>query len=107
MHICFERLVHDQHSLLIFDCRLYKEERNDGSKSSVKWTCPNIHDLTTILEKVEVDKILDNVCDKRLSDVSQLPVVQLRDECAKLNLSKIGRKVILMFMLGKDFDMEV
>ena len=72
---------------------LYKEERNDGSQSSVKWTCPNIHDLADILAKVEVDRILDNVCDKRLTNISQLPVVQLRDECAKLNLSKLGKKV--------------
>ena len=72
---------------------LYKEERCDGSKSSVKWTCPNIHDLKNILEKLDLDKILNRVCNKRLANLNELGVVQLRDECAKLNLSKKGKKV--------------
>ena len=73
--------------------RLYKEERIDGSNSGVKWTCPNIHDLRNILKKVQIDKILMNVCDKRLTNISELPVVQLKDECVKLNLSNKRKKV--------------
>ena len=75
--------------------RLYQEERVDGSTSSVKWMCPNIHDLKNILEKVEVDKILETVCDKHLTTLSEIPVIQLRDECEKLNLSKKGLKVLM------------
>lgn len=73
--------------------RLYKEERTDGSHSAVKWTCPNIHDLKNILDNVQIDRILTNVCDKRLSKLSELQVTQLRDECSKLKLSPKGRKV--------------
>ena len=77
--------------------RLYREERNDGTQSSVKWSCPNIHNLTHILQRIEVDKILDNSCDKRLSKISDLTVVQLREECAMLNLDKTGNKVTFPF----------
>ena len=72
---------------------LYREEQNDGSQSEVKWSCPNIHDLKNILDKVDVRKIINPVCDKRLTAISQIPVVQLRDECEKLKLSKHGKKV--------------
>ena len=72
---------------------LYKEERTDGSNSYVKWNCPNIHDLMNILEKVELEQVIGSVCDKRWTEISELPVIQLRDECMKLQLSKNGKKV--------------
>ena len=56
--------------------------------------CPNIHDLKNILEKIEIDSILETVWDKRLTSLAELPVIQLRDECDKLNLSKKGKKVL-------------
>ena len=74
--------------------RLYKEERIDGNNSGVKWSCPNIHDLMTILDKIKVDLILDNVFDKRLSKLEKLSVVQLREECQSNNLDKSGNKVL-------------
>ena len=77
--------------------RLYKEERTDGSNSSVKWSCPNIHDLTNILEYIQIDTILDTVVDKRLTPLVKLPVIQLRDECCKLNLNSKGRKVCSLY----------
>ena len=78
--------------MIIYTCtsRLYKEEYSDGTHSAVKWNC---HDLKNILDNVDVEKILENVCDKRLSCLSELQVVQLRDECEKLNLCKTGKKV--------------
>ena len=48
-----------------------------------------------ILKKIEIDKILDPVFDKRLSLPEELSVVQLREECASLNLSRKGIKVRL------------
>ena len=72
---------------------LYKEEYSDGTHSAVKWKCPNIHDLKNILDKIDLAKILGNVCDKRLTSLGELSVVQLRDECEKLNISKKGKKV--------------
>ena len=72
---------------------LYREENNDGTNSGVKWSTPNIHDLMKILLKIKIDLILDNVVDKRMTRVDDLPVVQLRDECEKLNLDKKGNKV--------------
>ena len=74
---------------------LYKEERIDGSNSGVKWTCPNIHDLMSILEKVKVDLILENVFDKCLTKLENLSVLQLREECAILNLNNKGKKVMI------------
>ena len=79
--------------MLIYFANLYKEERSDGSNSSVKWSAPNIHDLMNIFKKIEVDKILDPVFDKQLSLPEELSVVQLREECASLNLSRKGIKV--------------
>ena len=77
---------------------LYREERLDGSNSGVKWTCPNIHDLMNILEKVKVDLILDTVFNKRLSKLEDLSVVQLREECAILNIDKKGKRVRLFVL---------
>ena len=65
----------------------------------MKWNCPNIHDLKAILDTVEIDKIIGNICDKRLSPLSDLQVVQLRDECEKLNISKKGKKVLYVRIL--------
>ena len=73
--------------------RLYKEEKIDGTNSGVKWSCPNIHDLMTILDKIQVDLILENVFDKRLSKLENLSVVQLREECQLKNLERKGNKV--------------
>ena len=73
--------------------RLYREEKIDGSNTGVKWSCPNIHDLMNILQKIQVDLILENVFDKRLSKLDQLSVVQLREECQSRNLSRNGSKV--------------
>ena len=73
--------------------RLYREEKCDGLNSVVKWSTPNIHDLMKILMKIKVDVILDNVVDKRMTKVENLPVIQLRDECEKLDLEKSGKKV--------------
>ena len=50
----------------------------DGSNSAVKWSCPNIHDVTNIFDKIQVDEILDPVVDKRLSNIEDLTVLQLR-----------------------------
>ena len=72
----------------------------------MKWSCPNIHDLVNILEKVKVELILDNVFDKRLSKLDDITLVQLREECAILNLDKKGRKADLIshlqMVLGED-----
>ena len=78
---------------LTFFPSLYKEEKIDGTNSGVKWSCPNIHDLMTILDKVQVDLILENVFDKRLSKLEQLSVLQLREECQQNNLDRCGNKV--------------
>ena len=75
--------------------RLYKEEKIDGTNSGVKWTCPNIHDLVTILDKLQIELILDNVFDKRLSKLEAISVVQLREECQQRNLNKSGSKVLI------------
>ena len=74
---------------------LYKEQKIDGTNSGVKWSCPNIHDLMTILDKIKVDCILDSIFDKRLTKVEQLPIAQLREECQCLNLDKNGNKVFM------------
>ena len=79
--------------MIIFNFRLYKEQKIDGSNSGVKWSCPNIHDLMTILDKIQIDLILENVFDKRLSKLEKLSVVQLCDECQSRNLDKNGSKV--------------
>ena len=76
---------------------MYKEEKIDGSNTGVKWSCPNIHDLIDILENVKVDLILDNVFDKRLSRIEDLSIVQLRDQCASMNLPKTGKKVLILY----------
>ena len=69
--------------------------------SGVKWTCPNIYQLVKILEKVEVDNILLEVFDKRMSKLLDLTVVQLKEECAQRNLSSKGRKVkTLIYVLS-------
>ena len=73
--------------------RLYKQEKIDGTNSGVKWSSPNIHYLMTILEKVKVKLILDNVFDKRLSKLEHLSVAQLREECQSRNLERQGNKV--------------
>ena len=73
---------------LIF--RLYTQERIDGTQSSVKWTCPNIHDLINILERIKIANIVDEEFDKRLTRIQDLTVVQLREECALRNLSTKG-----------------
>ena len=49
--------------------------------SAVKWSCPNIHDLINILDRIKLQNILDEECDRRLSDIHHLNVVQLREEC--------------------------
>ena len=85
---------------MTFTFSLYKEQYSDGSNSAIKWSCPNIHDLKDILEKVQIDKILHSICDKRLTSLKDLPVVQLRDECEKLNLSKKGRKVVTIELMS-------
>ena len=72
---------------------LYKEQTIDGSNTGVKWSCPNIHDLMTILDKIQLELILDNVFDKRISKLEQLSVVQLREECQCNNPNKHGNKV--------------
>ena len=72
---------------------LYREERLDGVNSSVKWSCPNIYQLMKILKKVQVENILLDVFDKRMSKIADLTVVQLRDECTSRNLCSKGRKV--------------
>ena len=82
---------------IIFGCSLYREESSDGKQSAVKWTCPHIHDLTNILYKIKVDEIMENSFDKRLSNIADLTVVQLREECAMLNLKKTGNKVRFPF----------
>ena len=56
----------------------------------------NIHDLKNILDRVELDNILSNLCDKRLSAIKELTVVQLREECLNMNLCKKGKKVYFM-----------
>ena len=83
----------------VFHIRLYKEERIDGSNSGVKWSCPNIHDLMNILRKLEIDQILDDVVDKRLSRLEDLLAVQLHEECVCHNLDKKGKKVALLNIL--------
>ena len=77
----------------LFWYSLYKEEKIDGTNSGVKWSCPNIHDLVTILEKLKIELILDNVFDKRLSKLEDLSVAQLKEECQSNNLEKRGTKV--------------
>ena len=84
--------------MLPFFNRLYQEEHTDGSNSSVKWSCPNIHDLMTILQNIKVELILDNVIDKRLAKLEELSVVQLREECTIRNMSKNGKKVCYPIM---------
>ena len=88
------------------NCSLYKQEKIDGSNSGVKWSCPNIHDLMTILEKIPVDNILENVFDKRLSSLDKLSIVQLREECQNNNLQTTGSKMVLVkrlqMVLGQD-----
>ena len=56
--------------------------------SSVKWKTPNIHDLMNILRQVDIEKIFDSVFDKHVSEISELSVIQLREECSSRNLSK-------------------
>ena len=62
--------------------------------------------MVNILEKIKVDLILDNVFDKRLSKLEDISVVQLREECAILNLDKKGKKADLVscleMVLGED-----
>ena len=60
----------------------------------MKWSCPNIHDLMTILEKLKLELILDTVFDKRLSTLEKLSVAQLREECQVKNLDRSGNKVV-------------
>ena len=72
----------------------------------MKWSSPNIHDLITILEKIKLDEILENVFDKRLSPLEKLSVLQLREECLFNNLDKSGTKAVLVqhlqMVLGQD-----
>ena len=91
-HTCTHKIFNYHVSYFIL-YTLYKEEYSDGTHSSVKWSCPNIHDLKNILDKVNLDNILESVCDKRLSSLSDLPLIQLKDECDKLKISKKGKKV--------------
>ena len=86
------RNIHVTHLNMLL-VRLYQEEQMDGSSSGVKWRCPNIHDLMEILKKLQIELILDNVFDKRMSKVEDLSVVQLREECVGLSLDKKGKKV--------------
>ena len=90
---------------------MYREEKADGSKSGVKWTCPNIHDLVRILDKVKVDLILENVFDKRLTNLEKLTVTQLREECFSHNLDKKGTKIDLVrrlkVILGEDAQVKI
>ena len=65
----------------------------DGVNSGVKWTCPNIYQLVKILNNVQVDNILNAVFDKRLTKVSDLTVIQLREECLQRGLPNRGKKV--------------
>ena len=75
---------------------LYKEEKIDGTNSGVKWSCPSIHDLMNILKNLKLKLILEDVFDKRLTKLEDLPMIQLKDECTSRNLQKSGRKVLLL-----------
>ena len=60
----------------------------------------------TILEKIKLDEILENVFDKRLSPLEKLSVLQLREEYLFNNLDKSGTKAVLVqhlqMVLGQD-----
>ena len=60
----------------------------------------------SILEKVQVDLILDNVFDKRLSPIDKLSIQQLREECVANNLEKTGSKIVLVKCLEMVLDQD-
>ena len=95
MTLCFCHDKNDYFYQTFYFCSLYKEEKIDGAHSGVKWTCPNIHDLQNILEKIQIDKILQTVFDKRLMKIEDIPSVQLKEECSLRNLSTKGKKVLI------------
>ena len=58
-----------------------------------RWTSLNIHELDRVLQFLDLEQILLDVYDRRLSPIDKLQMNQLREECANRSLPTDGRKV--------------
>ena len=80
-------------------CTVRFRSDNDEKYQVERWTTPVIFEIYKIFEDLNIEKVLDNVLDKRKSEINNLSKKQLIDECKKQELPVDGKKVSLSNMI--------
>ena len=68
-----------------------------------KWTSLSIYELDKVLELLDIESVLIDEFDRRLSTIDKLQMNQLREECAKRSLSTDGKKVCKLHYIEYKF----
>ena len=87
-----EQLVAELEKLKI-NFRFY----TDLESGKRRWTSLNIYELDIVLECLQIENILFERYDRRLSPIDKLSMVQLKDVCNSHGLSTEGKKVRFHF----------
>ena len=85
-----EDILIEQLDLIKVNFRFY----TDIESGKLRWTSLNIYELDRVLELLDIEKILLDEYDRRLSTIDKLQMNQLKDECVKRNIPSDGKKVM-------------